>query len=233
MAISVDTVYKTVLLILNKEQRGYLTPDEFNKIGNQVQLEIFEKYFEDLHKHLRYPEPDNEYADRVKTLEDNYQQFLVSNGLSFFGNYFTSPLDIHRLGSLQFSPNGVTPVEIQQMTQHEYNISSRSPLTAPSKTWPVFVRQDDKFFVYPSTINSDVIAYFIRKPEPIEWVYTVDPTTGAYIWSPASVDFELSSVDQTEVVLKILLYAGVVVRDPQIVQTAAGLVAAEDANETQ
>ena len=33
MAISVDTVYKTVLLILNKEQRGYMTPDEFNKLG--------------------------------------------------------------------------------------------------------------------------------------------------------------------------------------------------------
>ena len=44
MAVNVDIVYKTVLLILNKEQRGYLTPDEFNKIGSQVQLEIFEKF---------------------------------------------------------------------------------------------------------------------------------------------------------------------------------------------
>ena len=41
MSVSVDTVYKTTLLILNKEQRGYLTPDEFNKIGSQVQREIF------------------------------------------------------------------------------------------------------------------------------------------------------------------------------------------------
>jgi hypothetical protein len=32
MAINVNTVYKTVLLILNKEERGYVTPDEFNKI---------------------------------------------------------------------------------------------------------------------------------------------------------------------------------------------------------
>ena len=48
MAINVDTVYKTVLLILNKEQRGYLTPDEFNKIATQVQLEIFENYFESI-----------------------------------------------------------------------------------------------------------------------------------------------------------------------------------------
>ena len=47
MAISVNTVYQTVLSILNKEQRGYLTPDEFNKIATQVQLEIFESYFED------------------------------------------------------------------------------------------------------------------------------------------------------------------------------------------
>ena len=28
MAVNVDIVYKTVLLILNKEQRGNLTPDE-------------------------------------------------------------------------------------------------------------------------------------------------------------------------------------------------------------
>jgi hypothetical protein len=50
MAINVNEVYKTVLSILNKEQRGYITPDEFNKIGTQVQLEIFEKYFEDLNQ---------------------------------------------------------------------------------------------------------------------------------------------------------------------------------------
>jgi hypothetical protein len=58
MAISVDTVYKTVLLILNKEQRGYMTPDEFNKIGSQVQREIFEAYFEDLNQQLRIPQSD-------------------------------------------------------------------------------------------------------------------------------------------------------------------------------
>ena len=33
MAINVNTVYQTVLLILNKEQRGYMTPLEFNKTG--------------------------------------------------------------------------------------------------------------------------------------------------------------------------------------------------------
>ena len=41
MAINVNTVYQTVLLILNKEQRGYMTPTEFNSVATQVQLEIF------------------------------------------------------------------------------------------------------------------------------------------------------------------------------------------------
>ena len=63
--INVNTVYQTVLLILNKEQRGYLTPEEFNKIGSQVQREIFERYFDDLNQQLRAPQPDVDYADRV------------------------------------------------------------------------------------------------------------------------------------------------------------------------
>ena len=40
MAISINTVYQRVLAILNKEQRGYLTPVEFNLFANQAQLDI-------------------------------------------------------------------------------------------------------------------------------------------------------------------------------------------------
>ena len=58
MAINVNTVYQTVLLILNKEQRGYITPDEFNKTATQVQLDIFEQYFDDLNQQLRVPQAD-------------------------------------------------------------------------------------------------------------------------------------------------------------------------------
>jgi len=75
MAINVDTVYKTVLLILNKEQRGYMTPDEFNKTATQVQLEIFENYFDDLNQQLRVPDNDNEYADRIKNLDEQLAVF--------------------------------------------------------------------------------------------------------------------------------------------------------------
>ena len=48
MAVNVDTVYQKVLAIANKEQRGYITPQEFNLFADQAQMEIFEQYFYDI-----------------------------------------------------------------------------------------------------------------------------------------------------------------------------------------
>ncbi len=45
--LNVNEVYKSVLAILNKEQRGYIPPAEFNSLATQVQKEIFNSYFPD------------------------------------------------------------------------------------------------------------------------------------------------------------------------------------------
>ena len=42
--VSVDTVYQKVLAFANKEQRGYITPQEFNMFADHAQKEIFEQY---------------------------------------------------------------------------------------------------------------------------------------------------------------------------------------------
>ena len=42
MAININRVYQTVLALANKEQRGYITPQEFNLFANHAQLEIFD-----------------------------------------------------------------------------------------------------------------------------------------------------------------------------------------------
>ena len=52
MAVNIDTVYKKVLTFANKEQRGYITPQEFNLFADQAQLEIFEQYFYDMNFYL-------------------------------------------------------------------------------------------------------------------------------------------------------------------------------------
>ena len=73
MAISVDTTYKTVLSILNKESRGFLTPDEFSKIGSQVQLDILEKNFYDYNRAVVKSNSNravSEYGDIPKNIKE-------------------------------------------------------------------------------------------------------------------------------------------------------------------
>ena len=40
----IDDVRRTVLNIVNKDNRGYITPDEFNTFARMAQNEIFEQY---------------------------------------------------------------------------------------------------------------------------------------------------------------------------------------------
>ena len=52
-----------------------MTPVEFNKIGTQSQLEIFETYFDSLNQQLRVPQADTDYADRVVNLDEKISIF--------------------------------------------------------------------------------------------------------------------------------------------------------------
>ena len=65
MSVSIDTVYQRVLGILNKEQRGYVTPQEFNLFANQAQMDIFEQYFYDINQFGRIHGNDTEYSDML------------------------------------------------------------------------------------------------------------------------------------------------------------------------
>jgi len=68
-----------------------MTPDEFNKTATQVQLEIFESYFDDLNQQLRVPDNDSEYADRQKNLQEKLAVFHSSGNCAYVGPYFNVP----------------------------------------------------------------------------------------------------------------------------------------------
>ncbi len=335
MAINVDTVYKTVLLILNNEQRGYMTPDEFNKIGSQVQRQIFEAYFEDLNQQLRIPQSDMEYSDRVAITDEKIAEFKTE--LNPTGtNPFTVPDNLYRLGSITYEPNASTYKEIQRVGRAEiYNIR-KAPLTAPTTNYPIYLYEDNKALVYPETIvdPAHIKMQYVKKPSEIRWGYYIgglgqyinDPTvygdtllnngstlsniilnptgitlnqtytgltttvspsggTGAilsatvsagtvtsveitspgsgynvgdtlsvsssqFVGAPTSdleiqltesdfnsqstygsTNFELHNSERTEVILRILLYSGIVIRDPSIIQVAAQKIQQEEVNE--
>jgi hypothetical protein len=253
MAINVNTVYKTVLSILNKEQRGYMTPQEFNTIATQVQLEIFEQYFEDLNQHLRVQNSDSDYADRIAIIEEKMSIFKTTGSCTYVtnsaGNYFLLPTNdlygnqysCHKLGSLAYTNKfGSTIGPLEELQKGEFYYIQNSRLTASTEANPTFIREGSRVIIAPSTITTGVIANYIRKPLDPIWGFTVG-TRGQYIYNPTeynpnvtptvgSRNFELHESEQTNVILKVLVYAGLIIKDPQVVQIAMQQSQIEEAN---
>jgi len=239
MAVNVDIVYKTVLLILNQQQRGYMTPDEFNKTATQVQLTIFEGYASDLNQQYRLPDNDTEYGDRVKNIEQKLQFFqkYINNtavpgaitGTNPFTIDTTVVTDLYRLGSVMYQG-----VQLGQYSQrNEVTQLFLSPLTQPTEKFPIYLYESGQLFVFPNTIitPNDINISYLATPANVTWAYTTGGL-GEYIYAAgASTDFQLDVTEQTEIILRILAYAGVIIQDPSIVQIASQAVATEDANE--
>jgi hypothetical protein len=180
MAINVDTVYKTVLLILNKEQRGYITPDEFNKTATQVQLDIFEQYFEDLNQQLRVPQSDYDYSDRQMSIDEKISPFKtegtchadVASGYKFHnlptqdsdGNQVIYNIDneptssqvvFYKLGTPIFSPITGFDTELQRLSRSEFYNIEKSPLTASTKDFPTYLYESNRLIIRPTSVTTD------------------------------------------------------------------------------
>lgn len=228
MAVNINTVYLRVLAIANKEQRGYITPQEFNTLANQAQLDIFEQYFYDLNQFLRLPGNDTIHSDAVDMLEEKIGIFEVYN--SPIGSGTLSELNVHKLGAVyhQETINGVqTKVEAEKLNPNELRYYINSPLTAPTVKRPVFIVQQDQITVLPTDADNLSMNY-IKKPADVYWGYTIINDEALYNPS-TSINFQLHASEETELVLKILSLAGVVIRDPQLYQIAA----TEDAKNIQ
>jgi hypothetical protein len=228
MAISVDTVYRTVLLIINKEQRGYITPDEFNKTAAQVQLEIFNEYFDSLNQQIRIPDNDTEYADRVKNLQQKIAIFQTDGACTPTAGGFDIPAvtDFYKLGTVIYNDDK----EVQYVQPNELLELNLSPITKPSEYWPIYTYKDFIIKVYPTTITTGITCTYVRKPANPVWNFVLG-TNQQYIYDAASsVQFELHPIEQTNLITRILLYSGIVIKDPQIVQIAAQQAQAESIN---
>ena len=213
MAINVESVYKAVLVVLEQEKRGVLTPTEFNKVATQAQQEIFTSYFDELNELLGQPQTSLAYADRMALLDEKISLFkrnetLVLNGLS----QVTPTEQVQELGSVIYTQN-VPGREVQRIQQYELYTTNESPLTAPTSFYPVYIYEQKIITLYP-TLTGNVILNYLAFPADVKWCFNIDPELGNYIYNPlCSVDFQIHKSDQPLLIDKILGYAGVMTKD--------------------
>jgi len=230
MSVSVDTVYQRVLSILNKEQRGYVTPQEFNLFANQAQMDLFEQYFYDINQFGRMHGNDTEFSDMLNILNEKINIFEVTAAMTYSAlpapaiNYWSPPADLYRIGTLIYNNT-----EVERINQKEFLYINQAPLTKPTDTRPVFVASDDGYKVYGTAeLTAGVTCNYIKRPATVEWAYNTLNGVAQYNAS-TSQNFPLHASEETELVIKILELAGISTRELQVYQIAAQ----EEARNTQ
>jgi hypothetical protein len=244
----INEVRNTVLALLNKNNNGYLTPEEFNLLATQAQLEIFEEYFYDYNNWITKQNQrlsNSESADIVRGYIEVIDGFRLSDYQLTVGPvYYELPTNWYTidevfinksLGAIGFenlqTADRVSPTTASRLL--------RSNLTTPTVDYPIYFMVEDSnnsqagnttgsgIRVYPREYSSGdkVEAYinYIRYPKDPNWTWLGIGATGDPIFNSAAVDyqdFELPESDSINLIMKILLYAGVVIREPEIIQFA-------------
>lgn len=261
MAINVNTVYRTVLLILNKEQRGYMTPDEFNAVANQVQRQIFDNYCEELNIQTRLNkvydtlanktedvytklEPFYDYVRVFKNSVDpnNNSVFLLSNtdgnGNSVVENFYkeeslaaVNRQELNTKHRIDLAAEFGAPL-IQKVTRREFYSTLQSPLAQPTEDFPIYCfLSEDTIKILPESITTIDMEYLTYPSAPI-WGYNQNATTGVFEYSAnSSNNFKLSDSEFSSVVLKILAYSGIIIKDPLVIQAAANEINKQEQTE--
>jgi len=212
---------------LNKDNNGYITPEEFNLFARQAQLEVFEEYFYDFNAWTNKQNKrlsNSGYTDIPKQLEEVIDTFSrTSPALAGVANLFTLPTDWYYINVVLYQ--GITPVERVHHNKEQYLLASN--LTAPNLSYPGYTmngatttQPGNSITVYPATIlNPDITIKYVRYPLDPKWTFNV--VGGSPIFNIAAgdyQDFEMPYSDQTTLVYKILQLAGVNIREPEVVQ---------------
>jgi len=239
--VNIDNVYQKVLSLANKEQRGYITPQEFNLYANQAQLAIFEQYFYDINQFGRATGNENEYGDMLNLLNEKVSAFKTEGNLTFTTPNWVLPNTLFRLGTVWFNPTAAlnTRLEVQEVNSDELQDVINSPLVSPTPQNPVYVQDSNGLIIYPATINNTayplanaVSASWIAFPTVPRWGYVV--ISEKAMFDPSSTThFELHAADETELVNKILKYAGISMDKDSIMRAGQGMEMAKVSQEKQ
>jgi hypothetical protein len=97
-----------------------------------------------------------------------------------------------------------------------------SPLTAPTIQYPAYTQTSDTIVVYPSNINLplQIQATYFRYPKNPKWTY-ISLANGEPVFDqsqPDYQDFEVGMQNETSLVVKILQYCGISIRETLVAQ---------------
>lgn len=215
--ISIDRVYKTILVLANSDVRGNITPKDIRLFINATVNEIYEEYFSDKNRLINRQSRGlvtNGVENLVELFEQKINYFSQDVPLAYVTTRFQIPSGVRYIDSVWY--NGVVEVEPVK-DGREFKMVSNNKHTAPTEDFPIYHQQGSTIKIAPSTIQSNVTMYYLREPLMPNWTYIM--VSGAEIFDPSATDFrdiDLHSSEEYNVILKTLKKCGINLKEQDL-----------------
>jgi hypothetical protein len=114
--------------------------------------------------------------------------------------------------------------DLEKVSSGKITMLNNSMLTAPSLMFPAYTQESSAYRIYPASISNpgQVQAVYFRYPKDPKWTYVTllggEPSFDQS--QPDYQDFEMPIDDEFRLVMKILQYCGVSIREAQVTQFA-------------
>lgn len=232
----INEVRNAVLSVLNKNNYGYLSPSDFNLFAQNAQMELYEEYFSSYNKAINFENQrlaGDDYADMELSIAETIESFLRTDVLPqvapdtnefYYPSLTSTGYDSYMVNNVQcYGPNGEAWGQAEKVSNGKIYLLLNSSLTKPTTMFPAYVLKDSTVTVYPESIKDGTVKMtYFRYPKVPKWTYRT-LANGEPVFDqsqPDYQDFELPSNDNYKLVMKILQYAGVSIREFEVMQYA-------------
>tara|TARA_R110000868_G_scaffold2406_3_gene17890 strand:+ start:4216 stop:4923 length:708 start_codon:yes stop_codon:yes gene_type:complete len=226
--VSINDVRETVLAICNKNNYGYISPDDFNLYAKQAQLDVFNGYMSKYNYYMNMQnqhQSGSDFANLAESTREAIEMFIETENLTLVStnlvvSIFNLPLDWYHIEIIGYI-GGPKVVDVEKTSRSSALRLSNSSLTAPTIEYPIYnVTSGNVIEVRPPAIQADVYSSYVRYPIDPIWSY-VTLTNGEPMYNAgSSVDFEVAEDEESMLVDKILEKAGLSIREQEVYKTA-------------
>lgn len=216
--MTIDEIYRLVQAFASKDQRGFITPAEFNLMAQQAELELYNERLQVVMEGSQAKKIAGYYKKALTpaVAEQDILPFLHKSEVSLTKS--EGAIRSNYICQLYLDNTPVDIVTVKNVGQIQ-----RSSLAKPSTDYPVALLSRNssdiiKISVFPDTISKVSCYHYIYASKPT-WNYVT--IAGKPVYDPSnSRAFDISGRCHGELVIKILGYLGVSIREADLVNYA-------------
>ena len=214
--ININDLHDTVHRIAAKQQHGTISPTDFNKYANLSNLDVFNTYLGKIKDYYQTGKAVPKIGVGMnKDLDKALLPFFVPDSpVTAIVGKAVVPANSQFISSVVSGGKSVKWVPFNKRESY-----LNSSIDVPTADYPIYVDLSTEIEVYPTSLTAIKISYY-KTPTTVNWGYSL--ASGKPVYSPsASTNFEWNETQKIELLMRILSYVGISIREGELTQYAA------------